>query len=569
INNEQVLMYSLWNDIDLCFNSDWVIWTNNKPLKRPEIFFLNSEHVYIDFTIQYPSKSHSYIASAKPNKAPSPPENMKVNGDTIFKWYNTLPLQISWHNPFDYSAVLNAYIKSGLPPSSDNDTSFTTQDTLRNILTPPNGETEMFVWLMDYRGNIDYHNNSIAVLKFDSILPEPPIKQMPPNNNDVMSRQFRLIYNRSNDLHSGFKEFIIKFDTIANLTTAKTYIVNDTFFNVDTSLFVEPFLDRRYYWNVIAVDSAKNEASELSFRFDLKATPPVNCISPSNKDTIDLPYNITIHSISDYDTDIKKYHYIFASDSLFTHIILDTVVGNSYLDTVFTVNSLNNDSIYWKVHSINRVGTESDFSNIGIFFIKYLLLDSLNINVSYLPENPQIGDTINITAYSNKTNIDLSDSYIYGYNLGNLSIEFIPDSTNDSLFTYELLSIGMVDSVLTLFVFAADQYGFVDTFITDISVTHPDEWFDTKKIFLWPNPVINNELFISMTSLRNADIIINIYDLKGTNIIESNESIIAGEHKNVSIDITALNADIYFMIIRISDDNGEIYLMKKKFVRIK
>ncbi len=570
IAGEQVLMYSLWNEFASEFESDWVLWIGNYPLlKRPEIFFLDINHIYIDFNIQNASGAFSYLASAKPDKAPYAPENMKVNGDAVFKWYNTLPLQISWHNPFDYSAIYRAYMKFGIPPSTNDDTTFTIQDTLRNIFTLPNGETEMFVWLMDYRGNIDYHNNTIAVLKFDSILPNPPIKHIPPNNSNVMSRQFRLIYNEANDSHSGIMEYIIKIDTLTDLSTAKIYFVNDTFFNVDTSLFVEPFFDRRYYWNVIAVDSANNKASELSFRFDLKATPPVNCILPSNRDTIDLPYDFTIHSIADYDADIKKYHYIFASDSLFTNIILDTIVGNSCLDTVFTVNTLDNDSIYWRVHSINSFGTETDLSDVGIFFIKDLLLDSLNINISYLPENPQIGDTINISVHSNKANIDLDDSYIYGYNLGNLSIEFIPDSINDSSFTYELLSIGMLDSLITLCVFAADQYGFVDTFITNINITHPEEWFDTEKIFLWPNPILSNELFISMISLRNADIVINVYDLKGTNIIKSNGSILAGEHKNVSIDITNLNADMYFMLISVSDDNGEIYLMKKKFVRIK
>lgn len=569
INNEQVLMYSQWNDIDLKFDTDWVIWTNSKPVKRPEIFFGNQSHVYIDFTIQDTSGSYSFIASIKPDKAPDPPENMKINGNTTFRWYNTLPLQVSWHNPFDYSSIFKAYIKAGTPPSSNEDTSFTIQDTLINIFSLPNGQTNMFVWLIDYRGNIDYHNNSFAILKFDSILPSPPIKQIPPNNDDVMSRQFRLIYNKANDLHSGIMEYIVKIDTLMDFSTAKIYFVNDTFFNIDTSLFVEPFLDRRYYWNVISVDSANNEASELNFRFNLKATPSVNCILPSDEDTIELPYDFTIHSISDYDSDIKKYHYSFASDSLFSNIILDTVVGNSFADTVFTVNSLNNDSIYWRVSSINSIGTETNFSNRKIFFIQDLLLDSLNINVSYLPENPQVGDTIFITAYSNKANIDLNGLYIYGHDLDTVLIEFVSDSTNDSLFTYELLSTGMTDSILTLLVFATDNEGFADTSTTDINITHPEEWFNKEQVLLWPNPIESNELFISMISLKNADIVINIYDLKGTNVIELNESIMGGEHKNISIDITNLNADMYFMLIRVSDDNGETYLMKKKFVRIK
>ncbi len=570
ISGEQVLMYSLWNRLSTEFESDWVLWIGNYPLlKRPEIFFMDSTHIYIDFNIQNASGAFSYLASAKPDKAPYAPENMRVNGDAVFRWYNTLPLQISWHNPYDYSAVFRAYIKFGTPPSSNNDTTLTIQDTIRNIFTLLNGETDMFVWLMDYRGNIDYHNNKVAVLKFDSILPNPPIKQSPLNNNDVMSRQFRLIYNEASDSHSGIMEYLVKIDTLMDLSTAKIYFVNDTFFNVDTSLFTEPFLDRRYYWNIFAIDSAGNEASELDFRFDLKATPPVNCILPSNKDTIDLPYDFTIHSIADYDANIRKYHYIFASDSLFSNIILDTIVGNSFSDTVFSVSELNNDSIYWRVHSINSIGYETELSDVGIFFIKDLLLDSLDINVSYLPENPEIGDTINISVYSNKANIDLDNSYIFGNNLGNLSIEFIPDSINDSSFTYELLSVGIVDTLITLCVFGESEDGFVDTLIMDINIIHPEEWFDKERVFLWPNPILGNELFISMTSLRNADIVINVYDLKGTNIIESNESILAGEHKNVSIDITNLNADMYFMLISVSDDNGEMYLMKKKFVRIK
>ncbi|MFO8062776.1 MAG: hypothetical protein R6U31_07620, partial [bacterium] len=368
IDNNTVAMFAYHNGSD--YINDWMLWTGQARIKRPEIIFVDSTHVYFNLLVPDSSDVYSYICSAKPDKAPGAPENMKVNGDTVSYWYDSVPINVSWDNPFDYSSILRAYVKVGNPPAGNNDTTFTLQDTIINFNNPYQGATGVYVWLKDYKGNVDYNNFARIDVKYDTISPDkPPLKIIPADSAVVNSRQFNVVFRSASDNESGIEEYKLEMDTLPAMTSPKSAVTTDTVFTVDTSLFTAPFMDRRYFWNVTAYDSAGNAASGDVYSFLLMATRRVNQIYPAENDTVKDPVECTINAIKGYDAAIEKYRFVFATDSILSTIIIDTVIGSSFSDTVLVIDDFTQNTVYWTVSAVNKAGTETAFSDTQRFYL--------------------------------------------------------------------------------------------------------------------------------------------------------------------------------------------------------
>lgn len=666
IDNNTVSMYSSWNGSS--FDTDWMLWQDSAHIKRPEIVFFNPTHVYFNLLVPNSGDVYSYILSAKPDRAPDKPVNIRVNGDTLFSWYKSKPFNVQWTYTYDYSSVYKSFVRVFDPPTDNYDTTFTVQDSTVNFQNPPQGVSPVYIWLMDYRGNLNYNKNGFALIKYDSIPPNAPSIIGPADSSRINSRNFTLNFHSAKDTISGIEHYSIFFDTLRALSTPSLFNCTDTMFFIDTSLFAEPFRDGRYFWMIEAFDSALNISRTDTFQFILEATKPVMLMLPQNGDSIDMPYDFTIQPINDFDSDIHKYRFQFSYDSLFNDIVLDTVFGDTSEDTVLALNMSDYDSLYWRARAINKSGYECRYSPKAVFYERHNIPDSLHINVLFSPDSLTEGDSLNIMSYSNKPELDYSQSYLYGENMGqrmltfnnvfpdtlyfsnytlpnsgikdtmftlfikavdadsmvdsftayidfytsliplDISLHVLPEQpligdtlritihsnkeiNNINVFTAEGNNLGSVDilpvadtssfnyrgkfateglqdSIIKLLAAAQDMDGLQDTTEIAIKIRFPEIWIEEKNVYIWPNPADGNTMNVRIHAMKQSGADIDIFDLRGNSIFQQNVDLVAGQTRDVNIDITDFKSDMYFMLISITD-NEETYSFKRKFTVIR
>ncbi|MFX1427859.1 MAG: hypothetical protein ACFFBE_15505, partial [Promethearchaeota archaeon] len=92
-------------------------------------------------------------------------------------WTNVNSFNLSWSNPFDPSGIAGAYYKVGDVPTADDDGTFIAGvdiESLLNITVSTDGIHDVYVWLVDTVGNVNYNNYTSIELNLDGIDPLKP-----------------------------------------------------------------------------------------------------------------------------------------------------------------------------------------------------------------------------------------------------------------------------------------------------------------------------------------------------------------------------------------------------------
>lgn len=104
------------------------------------------------------------------DQAPPPaPLNVTV---TPPGWATRSPLVFDWQNPADVSGIAAALYKVGSPPASNADTTASTAGQPPLTYWPAQeGESTLYLWLRDGRGNSDYKKHAAVAFKYDATDP--------------------------------------------------------------------------------------------------------------------------------------------------------------------------------------------------------------------------------------------------------------------------------------------------------------------------------------------------------------------------------------------------------------
>jgi hypothetical protein len=106
------------------------------------------------------------------NEAPASPLNLTASGSSPSPWQNTPQFLIDWDNPEDETGISCAYYKRNYTPSGNTDTTGSVAGIPPfQILASQEGGQDLFVWLVDGKGNVDYRNNTKVLLRFDATKP--------------------------------------------------------------------------------------------------------------------------------------------------------------------------------------------------------------------------------------------------------------------------------------------------------------------------------------------------------------------------------------------------------------
>jgi hypothetical protein len=106
--------------------------------------------------------------------APTSPLNITVTPNT---WTNVNSFNLEWSNPVDLSGIKRVYYKLEMPPISDSDGDYVDAANI-SMLTDLNvskeGSTEIYIWLEDYAGNVNFLSYNTATLYYDATPPSAP-----------------------------------------------------------------------------------------------------------------------------------------------------------------------------------------------------------------------------------------------------------------------------------------------------------------------------------------------------------------------------------------------------------
>lgn len=132
--------------------------------------------------------------------APPPPQNVTASPSW---WFSSGPVIIDWTQPSDPSGIADAYYKTGSPPTSDTDGTYTSQKPFQ--FTPATEGTQtLYLWLSDGAGNVNHQNMNATKFYFDS---SPPyILSRYPDNGEIDVLVDTDIFVYLQDEHAGIDE---------------------------------------------------------------------------------------------------------------------------------------------------------------------------------------------------------------------------------------------------------------------------------------------------------------------------------------------------------------------------
>ncbi len=117
-------------------------------------------------------------------QAPLAPINLTSGGTNPSPWQSKDTFSVAWTNPTDPSNILRAFYKLGAAPTANNDTTGTVLSKPPvTIRVRQEFGQNLYVWLQDGRGNIDFSNHAVINLRYDATPPQEYNSNAPATND--------------------------------------------------------------------------------------------------------------------------------------------------------------------------------------------------------------------------------------------------------------------------------------------------------------------------------------------------------------------------------------------------
>jgi len=142
-------------------------------------------------------------------------------------WTNTNDFDLSWANPSELSGIAGAYYKLDSAPTSDTDGTYQAGagiTSITGITVGSDGTHNIYVWLRDVAGNVDYNTYVSVELYLDTTDPSSPSGLAAVPSSWTNTDDFDLSWSNPADL-SGIAGAYYKLDSTPNSDTDGTYQV--------------------------------------------------------------------------------------------------------------------------------------------------------------------------------------------------------------------------------------------------------------------------------------------------------------------------------------------------------
>ncbi|MHA2127051.1 MAG: hypothetical protein ACXABO_16875 [Promethearchaeota archaeon] len=372
-------------------------------------------------------------------------------------WTSIDSFNVSWSNPSDTSGIVGAYYKLDLAPISDTDGTYIASadiETIIDISILTDGIHNIYIWLVDAAGNVNYNNYASTLLYLDTVDPSTPISLIVNPDSWTNIDSFNMSWSNPFDT-SGIVGAYYKLNIAPSSDTDGTYVSGaDIESVIDISVLTEG-THTIYIWLVDAADNVNynNYASTLLYLDTVDPSTPISLIanpdSWTNIDSFNVSwsnpfdtsgivgayYKLDIAPLSDIDGD-----YVAGGDieSILDISVLSDGIFTIYvwlIDAAGNVNYINYASIQLFLDTTDPSSPSTLVSNP----ISWTNIDSFNI--SWL--NPS--DTSGIAgAYYKLDLVPTSDDD--GIYIAGTDIELIEDISVLTEGTH-LVYVWLVDNV--------------------------------------------------------------------------------------------------------------------------
>ncbi len=215
-----------------------------------------------------------YNSGEPDGTAPAAPQNANLTPAT---WSRAPNFTVRWQNPFDRSGIAGAFYKIGAPPDSNGDGKYMPASPSPSITeiklqATQQGRLPVYVWLRDGSGNVDYRTAVRVDYRYDASAPRPAANLRAGNafawaNTDTII----FAWQAASDSLSG----VARHDLMLAGKIIRRMSGNVNTFALDTLL-----AEKKYAWQINAVDSAGNLAASISASFRVDCTAPVVTHAP-------------------------------------------------------------------------------------------------------------------------------------------------------------------------------------------------------------------------------------------------------------------------------------------------
>jgi hypothetical protein len=136
--------------------------------------------------------------TASDTQAPAEPINLTAGGANPSPWQNSTTFQLDWTNPPDMSGIDRAYYNLNSAPDSNSDTTGSISgQSPDNVIATVEGGQDLFLWLVDGHGNVDYNNYSVVELRYDITKPTGTLADSPDTSSTEI---FNVTWSGASDL---------------------------------------------------------------------------------------------------------------------------------------------------------------------------------------------------------------------------------------------------------------------------------------------------------------------------------------------------------------------------------
>ena len=111
---------------------------------------------------------------------PGPPVALTAGGYNPSPWQNTPQFELDWTNPQDENGIARGYYKLNAIPISNSDyTGVVSGEPPHLVSATQQGGQELYLWLEDGRGNVNFQNYAMATLRYDGTRPTNSVASSP------------------------------------------------------------------------------------------------------------------------------------------------------------------------------------------------------------------------------------------------------------------------------------------------------------------------------------------------------------------------------------------------------
>lgn len=224
--------------------------------------------------------------------APGPPNNLNVEGQNPSPWQNSPRFLVAWEPPEDPSGIARTLYKLGEPPTANYDTTGSTSsiNSVNIEVTQEDGQN-LYLWFVDGRGNVDFHNYGVINLRYDNTAPHinriafvnPAFAENWYNPNTVSAAEVEITYTEKHPMN------VRVTSSDSGLQAQRSDLPAGNSISSQINIDIQGIPDGQHRLVFTVTDSAGNSASDTS-TIAIDGTPPVETRAVSPDTSLELSF---------------------------------------------------------------------------------------------------------------------------------------------------------------------------------------------------------------------------------------------------------------------------------------